>query len=136
MLNDNANKLPANHPVKLELIDPYNKVVHREVRKNSLNNFFQFTIKTDENAPTGNWLAKVSVGGASFTKTLKIETIKPNRLKIKTTFENEVLSGGKPIKGDTEVNWLHGAIAKNLKADITAKFNDRLQLLKLSSLCF
>lgn len=123
MLNDNANKLPANHPVKLELMDPYNKVVHREVSKNGLNNFFHFNIKTDENAPTGNWLAKVSVGGASFTKTLKIETIKPNRLKIKTGFDAEVLSGTKPIKGDMEVKWLHGAIAKNLKADITAKFN-------------
>ncbi|QCX02087.1 hypothetical protein FGM00_18930 [Aggregatimonas sangjinii] len=123
MLNDNANKLPPNHPVKLELLDPYNKVVHREINKSGLNNFFTFDIQTDENAPTGNWLAKVSVGGASFTKTLKIETIKPNRLKIKTDFDAEVLSGAKPIRGDMEVKWLHGAIAKNLKADVTAKFN-------------
>jgi len=123
MLNDNANKLPANHPVKLELMDPYNKIVHREVSKNGLNNFFHFDIKTDENVPTGNWLAKISVGGASFTKTLKIETIKPNRLKIKTDFDGEILSGAKPIKGNMEVKWLHGAIAKGLSADITAKFN-------------
>ena len=123
MLNDNANKLPANHPVKLELLDPYNKVVLREVRTNGVNNFYNFKLQTDENAPTGNWLAKVSVGGASFTKTIKIETIKPNRLKIKTDFEGKILSGGQPIRGDLEVKWLHGAIAKNLKADITAKFN-------------
>ncbi|MDL5513020.1 MG2 domain-containing protein [Arenibacter sp. M-2] len=123
MLNDKANKLPVGHPVKLELIDPYNKVVLREVRTNSLNNFYSFVVSTDENAPTGNWLAKVSVGGASFTKNIKIETIKPNRLKIKTAFENEVLSGGKPIKGMLEATWLHGAVAKNLKADITARFN-------------
>ncbi|MCM4150510.1 hypothetical protein DHD05_02810 [Arenibacter sp. N53] len=123
LLNDNANKLPAGHPVKLELMDPYNKVVLREVKNTSLNNFYNFVLRTDENAPTGNWLAKVSVGGASFTKTVKIETIKPNRLKIKTEFEDEVLSGGKPIKGSLQVAWLHGAPAKNLKADITAKFN-------------
>ncbi|WP_273568406.1 alpha-2-macroglobulin family protein [Maribacter halichondriae] len=123
MLNDNANELPENHPVKLELFDPYNKVVHREVKTVALNNFYHFDLKTDENAPTGNWLAKVSVGGTSFTKSLKIETIKPNRLKIKTEFDQEVLSGRKPIQGDLEVKWLHGAIAKNLKADITAKFN-------------
>tara|TARA_R110000868_G_scaffold124959_4_gene330115 strand:- start:44773 stop:50292 length:5520 start_codon:yes stop_codon:yes gene_type:complete len=125
MLNDNANKLPANHPVKLELIDPYNKVVYREVKVNGLDNFYHFDLKTDETAPTGNWLAKVSVGGASFTKTIKIETIKPNRLKIKTEFDTEILDGSKPIKGEMEVKWLHGAIAKNLKADITAKFNPR-----------
>ncbi|MBC8766679.1 hypothetical protein H4O18_01610 [Arenibacter sp. BSSL-BM3] len=123
LLNDNANRLPAGHPVKLELIDPYNKVVHREVKNNSLDNFYNFVFRTDENAPTGNWLAKVSVGGATFTKIVKIETIKPNRLKIKTEFEDEVLSGSKPIKGSLQVAWLHGAPAKNLKADITAKFN-------------
>ncbi|WP_273273990.1 alpha-2-macroglobulin family protein [Maribacter polysiphoniae] len=123
LLNDNANKLPDNHPVKLELLDPYNKVVLREVRTSGLNNFYHFTIKTDENAPTGNWLAKVSVGGATFTKSIKIETIKPNRLKIKTTFKEEVLSSAKPISGNLEVKWLHGAIAKNLKTDVTAKFN-------------
>ena len=82
MLNDNANKLPADHPVKLELMDPYNKVVHREVKTDGVDNFYHFELKTDENAPTGNWLVKISAGGVSFTKTVKIETIKPNRLKI------------------------------------------------------
>ncbi len=130
MLNDNANKLPVNHPVKLELLDPYNKVVHREVKTNGLNNFYHFDVETDENAPTGNWLAKVSVGGASFSKTIKIETIKPNRLKIKTEFDSEVLKGDRPINGDMEVKWLHGAIAKNLKADITAKFNSQTTTFK------
>ncbi|MEL6916383.1 MAG: MG2 domain-containing protein [Bacteroidota bacterium] len=125
MLNDNANKLPENHPVKLELLDPYNKIVQREVKSGGLNHFYNFTLSTDENAPTGNWMAKVSVGGASFTKTLKIETIKPNRLKIKTDFKDKLLSGTKPIKGELEVKWLHGAVAKNLKADITAKFNPK-----------
>ena len=123
LLNDNANKLPPDHPVKLELLDPYNKVVLREVQKSGLNNFYHFALKTDENAPTGNWLAKVTVGGASFTKTIKLETIKPNRLKIKTEFEQEVLSGTQPINGFMEVKWLHGAIAKNLKVDVSAKFN-------------
>ena len=130
MLNDNANKLPENHPVKLELMDPYNKVVHREISKNGLNNFFHFNVKTDENAPTGNWLAKVSVGGASFTKTIKIETIKPNRLKIKTDFDSEVLNGSEPIRGNMEVKWLHGAIAKDLNADISAKFNSTVTKFK------
>lgn len=130
LLNDNANKLPNNHPVKLELLDPYNKVVHREIKTVGLNNFYDFKLKTDENAPTGNWLAKVTVGGASFTKTIKIETIKPNRLKINTTFEDEVLSGSKPIKAEMEVKWLHGAIAKNLKADVTAKFTPKTNTFK------
>ncbi len=125
MLNDKANELPKNHPVKLELFDPYNKVAKREVRSAGLEGFYNFQFATAENAPTGNWLAKISVGGASFTKTLKIETIKPNRLKINTSFSNELLSASAPVQGSMEVKWLHGAIARNLKADITAKFATR-----------
>lgn len=125
MLNDNNNKLPVGHPVKLELLDPYNKVVHREVNTVGLNNYYSFQLKTDENAPTGNWLAKITVGGATFTRSIKIETIKPNRLKIKTDFAQEILSNTSPIVGNMEVAWLHGAVAKNLKADITAKFKVR-----------
>ncbi len=130
ILNDKANELPDNHPVKLELLDPYNKVVHREIKTSGLNNFYRFDLKTDENAPTGNWLAKISVGGASFNKTIKIETIKPNRLKIKTDFASEILDGDKPIEGYVQINWLHGAVAKNLKADISAKFNPQTTTFK------
>ncbi|MCB0374408.1 MAG: hypothetical protein KDD04_00660, partial [Sinomicrobium sp.] len=122
MLNDKANDLPDNHPVKFELSDPYGKVTHSEVRNSGLNNFYTFRTATDANAPTGNWTAKVSVGGASFSKNIKIESIKPNRLKIKTGFDTDILSGTDPVNGTMEVTWLHGAVAKNLKADINARF--------------
>ncbi len=122
MLNDNANKLPKGHPVKFELRDPYGKVTYQETQTKEINNFYKFVVTTPNEAPTGNWQAKVIVGGASFTKALKIETIKPNRLKIKTTFEDEILGGNEKIKGNLEVLWLHGAVAKNLQTDINVRF--------------
>ncbi|WP_461532529.1 alpha-2-macroglobulin family protein [Sinomicrobium sp.] len=118
VLNDKANKLPARHPVKFELRDPYGKVVAKKTRSEGVGNFYTFITPTDQDAPTGNWQAVVSVGGASFYKSIQIETIKPNRLKIKAGFEDEILSGSKPVQGTLEVAWLHGAIARNLKADI------------------
>ncbi len=122
MLNDKANDLPKDHPVKFELSDPYGKIAHREIKTSGVNNLYPFTVSTDETAPTGNWTAKVSVGGATFSKSIKIETIKPNRLKIKTGFDSEILSGTNPVNGTMEVLWLHGAVAKNLNADINARF--------------
>lgn len=125
MLNDKANKLPKGHPVKFELSDPQGTVTHREIATKGLNNFYRFTIPTDAGARTGNWLAKVHVGGAQFTKRIKIETIKPNRLKIKAGFDTDMITSAIPVKGDIAVTWLHGAIAKNLKADVTVKFNQK-----------
>ncbi|MFD1062774.1 alpha-2-macroglobulin [Winogradskyella litorisediminis] len=125
VLNDNANKLPQRHPVKLEITDPVGKLVHRHVSVDDVNHFYNFTVPTSTDYKTGKYYAKVSVGGASFTKTLKIETVKPNRLKIKIDFEDEILTNNTTLKGDLNVAWLHGAPAKNIKAEVKAKFTNK-----------
>jgi uncharacterized protein YfaS (alpha-2-macroglobulin family) len=122
LLNDTDNKLPDDHPIKLELRNPNGKITHMEVQKNGLNNFYQFDLKTDDNAPTGNWNAKVEVGGVTFNKILKIETIKPNRLKVKLDFDEEIIKSGQNVNGSLNAMWLHGATAKSLKATVTAKY--------------
>ncbi len=124
MLNDVANKLPKGHPVKMEVTDPNGKLTYKKVTSNNVDNFYKFTVPTGTEDKTGNWNAKVSVGGATFYKGLKIETVKPNRLKIKVDFKNEVLTGTDPLNGDLEVKWLHGAPAKNVKTEIKAKFSN------------
>ncbi len=123
MLNDNANKLPSGHPVKLEITDPVGKLVYRKISIDNINHFYNFKVPTSTDYKTGNYNAKVSVGGASFNKSLKIETVKPNRLKLKINFEDDILTNNKPLKGNLDVAWLHGAPAKNLKAEVKAKFS-------------
>ncbi|PIA78847.1 hypothetical protein BFR04_04770 [Gaetbulibacter sp. 4G1] len=122
MLNDTHNKLPKGHPVKMEITNPNGKLVYKKVTTNNLNNFYKFTVPTSQEDKTGNYNAKVSVGGATFYKGLKIETVKPNRLKIKVNFENDILTSKAPLKGTLDVKWLHGAPGKNLKTEIKAKF--------------
>jgi uncharacterized protein YfaS (alpha-2-macroglobulin family) len=122
VLNDNANKLPQRHPVKLEITDPVGKLVYRRVSIDNINNFYDFKVPTSADYKTGNYNAKVSVGGAQFSKSLKIETVKPNRLKINIDFKEDVLKIKESLQGDLNVAWLHGAPAKNLKAEVKAKF--------------
>ncbi|MEM7187193.1 MAG: MG2 domain-containing protein, partial [Bacteroidota bacterium] len=118
--NDNSNPLPKGHPVKLEVTDARGKLVHRSVRNDGVKGFYYFPIATDDAAPTGNWNATVSVGGATFSKSLKVATIKPNRLKINLDFEDEILDASKPILGSAQGLWLHGAPARNLKIEMSA----------------
>ncbi len=122
VLNDNANKLPKEHPIKLEVTDARGKLIFNHITTENVNGFYKFTIPTSDIDPTGSWNSTVSVGGAKFTKQLKVETVKPNRLKINIDFDDEVLTNTKPIKGNLQVNWLHGAPAKNIKAEVIAKF--------------
>lgn len=122
ILEDRDKLLPQNHPVIFELFNARGQLVKRDVQNTSLNGFFNFNSTTTADAPTGNWLAKVSVGGATFTKNIKVETIKPNRLKINLELKDKLISGANPnIEGNLTVNWLHGAPAKQLKTDVSVK---------------
>ncbi len=122
ILNDKANKLPNNHPVKMEITDARQKLVYKQILTNGVNGFYKFDVPTDVDAPTGNWNCNVNVGGANFYKSLKVETIKPNRLKINIDFTDDVLHAKTPLNGKLGVKWLHGAPAKNLKADVKVQF--------------
>jgi uncharacterized protein YfaS (alpha-2-macroglobulin family) len=90
ILEDVLKKLPANHPVVLEVINPQGQLFKRIVKTTGVNGFYQFNFNTNESDPTGNWVAYIKIGGTTFSKTLKIETIKPNRLKILFDFGTEL----------------------------------------------
>ncbi|QKJ62382.1 alpha-2-macroglobulin [Flavobacterium sp. M31R6] len=130
ILNDASNKLPLGHPIKFRLSDPNGKVTYQTVQKINEWNHYAFTVPTEADAPTGSWEAMVSVGGAKFYKNIKIETIKPNRLKIKNTFKRAVLSSSYPNTSNLEVTWLHGAVAKNLNVEMQAKFSQQATTFK------
>ncbi len=118
ILQDQNKVLPTKHPVVFELYTPQQQLFERIVKTTSINNFYDFRTATKMDDPTGNWTAKVKVGGSVFSKTIKIETIKPNRLKIKMDFGSEILTNNSKSEGELEVKWLHGAIAANLKSDV------------------
>ncbi len=121
ILEDKAGALPTNHPVNFELKNPQGQVIEQKTLTKGVGGFYNFSTATSSDAPTGNWNASIKVGGATFSKIIKIETVKPNRLKIKLDFGVEKLSvEKKDVKGVMEVKWLHGAIAKNLRSTIYA----------------
>lgn len=124
VLEDKIGNLPAGHPITLELTDPRGALQFRTVSSQSVGGVYPLHCATRTDAPTGNWTAKVMVGSATFTKNLKIETVKPNRLKMELDFGKKELSAGdENLTGKLQANWLHGAVAKNLKAKVEMQVN-------------
>ncbi len=121
ILEDKLKTLPPDHPVEFELHDPNGKLYRRITQTSSVDGFYSFHTATETSSPTGNWSAKVKVGGATFEKSVKIETIMPNRLKIGLTFgqATELIKGG-DINGTLIAQWLFGGTAQNLKAKVDA----------------
>jgi alpha-2-macroglobulin len=118
-IKDMKNDLPPGHPVQFELINPLEQRVDNQVQKAGGTNLLVFTTKTASDAVTGNYRAQFTIGGATFTKRIRIETVKPNRLKINLKFPGEILGGSNPVtRGSLNVKWLNGAVAKNLKSSV------------------
>ncbi|MCX6254948.1 MAG: MG2 domain-containing protein [Bacteroidia bacterium] len=122
-IKDMKSDLPPGHPVQFELINPLEQRVDNQVQKPERSNLLVFTTKTAPDAVTGNYKALFRIGGATFTKRIRIETVKPNRLKINLNFPGEILGGSNPVsRGTLNVKWLNGAVAKNLKSSVEYMF--------------
>jgi len=118
IVEDKENKLPSDIPVDFNLYNPQGQLYKRIVQHNANDGFNVFKTITDPGAPTGNWNVKIKVGGATFEKTIKIETIMPNRLKIDLNFGDSILDKNSAATGTLSSKWLFGTPAKNLKAKI------------------
>jgi uncharacterized protein YfaS (alpha-2-macroglobulin family) len=117
-LQDKGRTLPANHPVTLELRNPRNQLVQTLTNTTPVGQFYAFELQTASDAPTGDWTATAHVGGTSFRKTLKVETVMPNRLKIDLQLGDSEVLQSKPLAAALNAQWLSGAAAANLRAAI------------------
>ncbi|MFZ4543735.1 MAG: alpha-2-macroglobulin family protein [Saprospiraceae bacterium] len=118
ILDDKNNQLPANYPITFELKDPRGQLQQRFTSTKSINNVYDLTTFTRADAPTGNYMATVKVGGAIFEKTLMIETVQPNRLKIKMDFKGKNELSTEDKMGTLQANWLTGPAAQGLNAKV------------------
>lgn len=81
MLEDRNKRIPDKHPVALEIYNPRGQFYNKLISTNGMNGLYTFAVPTKTEDPTGLWNAYVKVGGTAFHKSLRIETVKPNRLK-------------------------------------------------------
>ncbi|MDR0473471.1 MAG: alpha-2-macroglobulin [Treponema sp.] len=125
LLADPEGTLPADHPVSFELEDPRGRVTIQRSYTSSVDGFFAIAASTAASAPTGDWTARVRVGGSVFSKNLKIETVMPNRLRMDLDFGPKPYIESAKIPVSLESEWLYGAPAPGLKADISVSFADR-----------
>jgi alpha-2-macroglobulin len=119
VLEPQNQSIPTSYPITFELYDAFGKLHHRHVVQQSVSGVYPMHCATSSAAPTGSWQAKVLVGGATFIEPIKIETVKPNRLKINLDFGQKAFyAGNQSNTGKLQVNWLHGAPGKNITARV------------------
>ncbi|MBT3384598.1 MAG: hypothetical protein HN778_18495 [Prolixibacteraceae bacterium] len=121
ILEKENTEIPEIYPVVFQLINSSGQVVEIQVQSENENGFYSFKPQTNTDAQTGNWRVEVNVGNTTFSKRIKIETVKPNRLKIELGLPSSVLTSSIseiPLSAE----WLFGSPARSLKTKIDVLF--------------
>ena len=118
ILEDREKRIPDKHPVALEIYNPRGQFYTKMISTQGMNGFYTFDVPTQATDPTGLWNAYIKVGGTTFHKGLRIETIKPNRLKINLALPKVLQATDKDVYAPLTSTWLTGATASKLKAKI------------------
>ena len=118
ILEDREKRIPDKHPVALEIYNPRGQFYTKMISTQGMNGFYTFDVPTQATDPTGLWNAYIKVGGTTFHKGLRIETIKPNRLKINLILPKVLQATDKDVYAPLTSTWLTGATASRLKAKI------------------
>ena len=109
--------LPDGYPITAQLRNADGQVVQTLTRKYQGSPLFHFPFVTQQDAATGRWSVQVGIGGQTFTKTLRIETVKPNKLDIDLQFASQPIRLDADSRGTVSVDWLYGAPGSALKVD-------------------
>lgn len=121
VLQDIAKKLPQDIPVSFELIDPLGRIAESRLLTHAVNGFYPIETKTAPNAVTGLWHARIQIGAQEWTRSLRIETVVPNRLAVKLESDKKILTHG--VNNFTLSGaWLHGAATPHYSADVAVFF--------------
>jgi uncharacterized protein YfaS (alpha-2-macroglobulin family) len=121
ILEDKEGTIPVGHPITAELYDPNGKAVQSKRETRDERGLYCFPFKTDKDAMTGYWRAVVKVGGATFSRSVRVETVKPNRLSVDIRLPGQVV--GRDALIPVQTRWLHGAKTSLLETNTTLRLS-------------
>jgi len=107
---------PEEQPVQLKVYNPKGQVVSETAQPCGKNGHLYFAVPTGISDPTGSWRAELNIAGQSFSKELKIETVRPNRLKVFIETGDTLEPGSAEISGTLSSRYLFGTPAAGLSA--------------------
>jgi len=118
IVRETIDKPLANVPMSVSVKNPMGSVVFESTAKTTANGMFSLDIPTELDAPTGEWQATISSGGNEWYHYLRVETVKPNRLKNLLELPKKYSGTKIKINETFKSMYLFGTPASGLNAEI------------------
>ena len=119
-----GSEIPDGYPVTADLLNPDGQVVQTFSRKGVKGGMYHFPFITSTNDRTGRWNVRLTIGDETFEKPLRIETVKPNRLKLNLNFNDGGVTDISGLNWTLSSEWLTGLPANGLKSSATGVLTD------------
>lgn len=119
-----GKQLPPKLPVELSVKNPLQKIVYKTQISDHIDGLYCFKIPLRENDVTGHYQAILKVGLSTFQKSLLVETIKPNRIKVNWNLPEKVSANDFQKELRMEAKWLYGAPAAGLRTRISLSYSN------------
>ena len=104
--------------VRFEFVDTRGRVLQQRIVAPAAPGMYDFRVATEPDAPTGVYTVRANYHGATTEKSLRVETVMPNRLKVAFELPPDPV----PVTGETtfgmQAHWLQGAPAGALRAEL------------------
>lgn len=116
IVRNQDHTFPKDHPIKMVVRNPLNQIVHTIQNKTAQDGFYSFKFNTNNTDITGNYSLTFNVGSSTHSHTVKVETVVPEKLKIKLTPQKEHIAwNDQLINIPMEVSYLFGNPAAGLE---------------------
>jgi alpha-2-macroglobulin len=125
IVRETVEKPLANVQMSIAVKNPMGSVVFESTAKTSASGMFSLDIPTDLNVPTGEWQAIIKSGGNEWNHYLRVETVKPNRLKNSLELPKKFSGTEIKIKETFKSMYLFGTPAAGLKAGIVFSLRNK-----------
>ncbi|NLK62341.1 MAG: hypothetical protein GX287_02725 [Fusobacteria bacterium] len=123
IIRENDKKISDNFPIKYKLYNPNGNLVKEGVNNTGVDGFYNFLLETNNNDITGNWYFVIEAGDAYFSKSISIETVIPNKIRVNIDSDKNIINLKEDNKIDLTISskYLFGNPASELKYSNTVK---------------
>ncbi len=127
MINKSQSQIPIGMPAVLKFYNPDNTLIQEQVVKIDLEKqlLYGYKLSTDAQAKTGSYRYRIDIGDSQITKSVLVETIKPNIAESKIEFFNKDKNNvySPVLEGDYTLKYLTGlpVAGAKVKAKVKAK---------------
>lgn len=119
IIKDVDGVIPASHPITFSFFSPQGDLLSEQVISSGPVHHYRFSVRTSDDAPTGHYRVRARVGNWTQQQMIRVEHVRAPRLRVTLSPSADVYSTGEAISTGLQAQWLHGAVARGLAAEVS-----------------